>query len=345
MNPFASYRAINTKISAKKRTLLPKKDWEKLAGSHDVMQIIDYLKKREGYKPAFATCKVAEIHRSDLEIILDRFCVGEIEDMLHYFSGSYKVFFSTFLMEYEILDLNHILRAIARQEKIPNIEEQFVHSEKWSKVDYKKLLAARNVTQFIEGLKGTCYYNALKTLAQDDLSKREFHMEMKLYLLYYSLLNERMSRLDKKDQEVAKHFIGTKVDFLNAQWIYRAIKYYDLTPEEILIYSIPYGSKLNYRRLKQLSYVKNMEECKKLIEKYLAYPLFKDNNDAFLDCMSDRYLYKFIVKMDKDDETIASSLAYISILGIETNDLISLTEGVRYALPTNELSKYLVHTI
>ena len=49
--------------------------------------------------------------------------------------------------------------------------------------------------------------------------------------------------------------------------------------------------------------------------------------------------------MDKDDESIASSIAYLYILGIEVNDLISLTEGIRYAVPEAELSRFLVHTI
>lgn len=345
MNPFAAYRAINTKIHGKKRSLLPKTEWAKLAALQNVSQVIDYLKKQESYKAVFATCKNNDLHRSDLEILLDRYCVREIEEMLHYFSGSYKDFFSTFLMEYEILDLDLILRTIAREESMAGIEELFVHSEKWASADYHKLINCKNVAQFVEALKGSSYYLAIKTLTQEDLSKREFHMEMKLYMLYYSILGEKMERLEKKDQKIARLFIGTKIDFLNAQWLYRAIKYYDISPEEILIYSLPNGNKLTYRKLKQLSYIKNVDECKRLIEKYLNYPLFKDNNDAFLDCMSDRYLYKFALKMAKDDETIASSLSYINLIGIETNDLIALTEGVRYELPENELSKYLVHSI
>lgn len=345
MNPFASYRAVNTKIHGKRRTLLPKKDWKRLAASDNVSHVIDYLKKRQGYQEIFSAYKNSDIHRSDLEMMFDHYCVAEIETLLHYFSGSYKDFFSTFLMEYEISDLNLILRNIATNEDMTDIEQYFKHSSKWAKADYSKLITCKNIAQFVEALKGTCYYQALKTLTQEDLSKREFHMEMKLYMLYYSILNEKIDRLTKEDQEIARRVIGTKVDFLNVQWIYRAIKYYDISPEEILIYSLPNGNKLGYHKLKQLSYAKNVEECKKLIETYLDYPLFKHDNDAFLDCMSDRYLYKFVLRMNKDSENIEPSLAYINMIIIERNDLIALTEGVRYALPENELSKYLVHNI
>lgn len=345
MNPFASYKAINTKLHAKKRTLLSKNEWSKVAQYHDVPQVIEFLKKRDGYKDQMSAYKSNDIHRSDLEVILDRYCVAEIEDMLHYFSGSYKDFFKTFLMEYEISDIGLLLRTIAKNDETKEIEKLFVHSERWSLANYNKLITCKNVLQFIEALKDTCYYSALKTMSQEDMEKREFHMEMKLYVLFYNELIEKAARLRPKDEAIARRMIGTKIDFLNAQWIFRALKYYDVSPEEILIYSLPNGNKLSYRKLKELSYSKNIEDFKRNAEKYLGYPLFKQNNDAFLDCMTGRYLYKFACHMQSDDESVAESLTYIMLLNIEMSDLISLTEGIRYELEEDDLKKYLVHTI
>ena len=36
MNPFASYRAMNTKLHAKKRTLLSKNEWNKIIQAQEV---------------------------------------------------------------------------------------------------------------------------------------------------------------------------------------------------------------------------------------------------------------------------------------------------------------------
>ena len=344
MNPFASYRAINTKLHAKKRILLSKGEWDKVTGYKNVPQVIEFLKKRAAYREEMSSYKSNDLHRSDLEIILDRYCVNEIEDMLHYFSGSYKDFFKTFLMEYEISDLDLILRTISRKDGIQDIEKLFVHSERWSEANYHKLLNSHDTAQFIEALRDTNYYVALKTMSAEDVLKREFHMEMKLYMTFYSELMSKASKLKEKDQEIAKDMIGTKIDFINAQWIYRAFKYYEISPEEILIYSLPNGKKLSYRKLKQLSYSKNIEELMKGIEKCLGYALFKNQNDAFIDCMTDRYLYKYACNIDKDNESIASSIAYIMLLEIEVNDLVALTEGIRYQLEEGDISRYLVHT-
>ena len=345
MNPFAAYRAINTKIHGKRRVLLEKSEWAKVAEYKSVSQIIDFLSKRDGYKNIFALCKAEDIRRSDLEIILDRKSVGEIEQILHYFSGSYKDFFKTFLLEYEINDLQLILRTISRKENMEGIENFFVHSNKWGLTNYEKLIACRSVSQFIESLKGTIYYSAVKTITQEDMNKREFHLEMKLYILFYKELFEKASKLKAKDEAIAKELLGEKVDFINAQWIYRAIKYYDISPEEILVYSLPGGNKLTYSKLKALSYAKNIEDLKKMTEKYLAYSLFGQKEDAFLDSMTNRYFLKKIGNMKHEDENIQYVLGHIFMLDIEMNDLIALTEGIRYALPESEIKKFLAHNI
>lgn len=344
MNPFASYRAINTKLHAKKRTLLAKNEWSKVTQYQDVPQVVEFLKKRAGYKEQMSLYQSNDLHRLDLEIILDRYCVHEIEDMLHYFSGSYKEFFKTFLMEYEISDLDLILRSISRKDHMEGIKRLFVHSKRWGEANYHRLLSCQDTPQFIEALRGTRYYVALKNMSAEDVLKREFHMEMKLYMVFYNELIEKASRLKAQDEKLAKDMIGTKIDFLNAQWIYRALKYYEISPEEILIYSLSNGKKLTYHKLKQLSYSKNIEEFEKNVEKALGYALFKVQNDVFIDCMTDRYFYKYACHMDQDNESIAASLAYIMLLQVEVNDLIALTEGIRYKLQEGDLGRYLVHT-
>lgn len=345
MNPFAAYRAINTKIHAKRRVLLSKNEWAKAIEYKSMTQMIDFLKKKDGYKTLIEAHKGEELHRADLEMLLDGYVVSEIEEMLHYFSGSYKEFFKTFLMEYEINDLQLILRIILANESIEEAQRVFVHSKKWAIAPYNKLLTCKTLTQFVDALKGTVYYQAVKNMSLEDKAKTEFHIEMQLYILYYKLLMERAEKLNKTDAALAKKIIGTKADLINAQWIYRAIKYYDISPEEILIYSLPCGNKLTYRKLKQLSYIKSVEELKKTIQEYLAYPLFEQNEDAFLQCMADRYLLKYVSQVGKEGESIQVAIAHIYTLQIEVNDLIALTEGVRYTLLENELRKYLVHII
>ncbi len=345
MNPFASYNAINTKLSAKRRTFLSDKEWRKATELKTVSQMIEFLKKREGYIDIFSNYKMEELHRGDLEVLLERYMITQIESILHYYTGSYKEFFKVFLMEYEINDLQLILRTIARNEDKSQIERYFVHSKKYTKCNYQRLLSSKTVGQFIDALSGTIYYETLKTMVQEDVHKREFHMEMKLYILFYKSLMEGINNLEKKDQEIGRKIVGTKADFINIQWIYRATKYYAISPEEILIYSLPFGNKLTYQKLKTLCYAKNLEEFKAAAMKLSGYLLFAETEDQFLDQSIHKFIYQSMQPYLRGDESIAKTLAYIYTLQLEIHDLTSLTEGIRYALPETELSKYLVHNL
>lgn len=343
MSSFACYGAINTKLHARRRALLDTVDWNKMMDFKSVKEVIEFLKKKHGYKEIIPSTNTEEMHRGELEVALNQYVVYEIEKILYYFSGPYKEFFKILLMRYEIDNLQLILRTIARGEEMGVVKEHFVYSKKYGVVSYDKLLSSRSVVQFVENLKETQYYEVLKTTTQEDLTTREFHMEMKLNILFYRLLIEKAKQLNEEDKKVAEDMIGTEIDYLNVQWIYRATKYFDISREEILIYSIPGGRKISFARLKELIYTKTLEEFKKLAEKYLGYALFQKNDDISLEKAIDKRIYQLIRNL-KDDESITMPLAYIYRMEIEVKELIAVTEGIRYELPKEEIKKFLVYT-
>lgn len=344
MNPFASYKAINSKLHTRHRAFLTDQEWDKMLDFKTVPQVIEFLVKKYGYGEVIDSSQSKDMHRTELEVNLNHYCVIEIEKMLYYFSGSYKEFFKTMLMKYEIADLLIILRSVAREEERSELSKHFIHSEKHSLINYNKLIDCQSLPQFIEALKGTPYYESLKTMTQEDALTREFHMEMKLNLLYFRLLMERAKKLKKKDYLVAKRIIGFKIDYLNIQWIYRAIKYYNISREEILIYSLVGGNRLDYKRLKKLAYTTSMQEFKRLAKQFLGEDLFDGEEDVLLETKAEKCLYK-LIKKEKGSDDIGLSLAYMYSLGMEIKDLIAVTEGIRYDLPKEEIKKYLVYTM
>ena len=153
MNSFACYKAINTKLHARKRVLLDHADWNKMLEFKNVNQVIEFLKKKTGYNQIMIPRGNVEMHRGELEVVLYQYIALEIEKMLYYFSGPYTDFFKTLLMKYEIDDLQLVLRTIAREEDRESVKEHFIHSEKHAQVNYDKLLSSRNVAQFVEAIK------------------------------------------------------------------------------------------------------------------------------------------------------------------------------------------------
>lgn len=343
MNPYMAYDAVNTKIISKRGHILKKNDWDKMLEFSTVDQLTDFLKSKSEIKRAFDVLKNDNIHRDNLEVILGKYKTIEIEELLHYFSGPYKDFIRTMLIESEILDLSLILRKISRGEDLKDIEKRFVHSENYTSLNYNKLLSSKSVVQFTENLKDSPYYNGLKTLSNEDAVKREFHIEMKLQVVLYKTLMTKSENLSTSDMLTAKEIIGFKIDLENIQWIYRAIQFYDISPEEILIYSLEGGKKITFSRLKNLCYTKTKEEFKRLVKSYMKFDLFKGVSDSNTDIGIDYNMYNYLKNNRYND--IGSVVSYIYMLGIIIDDLTSITEGIKYNVPKEKLKSYLAHRI
>ena len=341
MNPNMAFYAVNTKIVTKKGRILNSRDWEKFIECNSIEQLADKFKDNIEIGKAFEGVTVSDSFRVNLETVISRLRKIEIENMLHYFSGNYKDFLKSFLLEEEIHDLSLIIRMLSREESLEGIDDRFIHSELYTSLNFDELLAVKSVEQLINKLKGTIYYDGLKNFTRDDALSREFHVEMKLYVALYKSMYEAAEKLGKEDKRAARDLIGLRIDLLNVQWIYTALKYYKISPEEMFIYSLEGGSHFGYKELKNLCYSKSMDEFIKLIGGYLKYDIFNDLNDAEIDINSviDSYMYNYL--KNKHYHNIGTAISFIYLIDIVINDLTSIIEGIQYDVPREELKGYL----
>ncbi len=347
MNSYMAYEAVSVKIKSRLGHIADREKFDRLLDCKNVDEVTEYIRNNYSMKDIIDRAGSRELHRNDLETLLKRYLVEEIESILHYFSGPYKEFVRTFLMEYEINDLVTIIRKIAKGETVDNAADILILPAGYRSVPIDRLLAAKNVTQCLEYLKKTAYYYSLKTVTDEDVVEREFHIEMKLHLLFYKTLLNRAQKLASADRQAAMDIIGLKIDLLNVQWIYRAKKYFDISPEEMLIYSLQGGKKLGFNRLKQLCYLKTVDEIQKLSNKLLGFNIFTsghpdgtDANDLDIERNIDGFLFEYARK-SKFEGTIGPVILYIYMLDIIVRELVTATEGIRYSLPREELYRYL----
>ena len=345
MNPNMAYYALETKVTTKKSRILDQKYWEKMFESTSLEQLADLLKNNIEFGKAFEDVDVNKSERVSLETVLSRFRKIEIENLLHYFSGAYKEFIKTFLMQEEINDLSLIIRMLSKGESLEGIKDRFVHSNLFTTLDFDDLITVKNIEQLIKKLKGTIYYNGLRNLTREDALNRDFHIEMKLHVVLYNTLFDAAEKLSKEDMRAAKDIIGLKIDLLNIQWIYRASKYYNILPEEIFIYSLEGGRKINNDKLRKLCYSKSHDEFRKLTKIYMEDDIFKGLNDAEIDINVVIGSYMFNYLRNKSYHNIGSTISFIYLLDIIINDLTSLTEGIQYNVSKYKLLGYLAYKI
>ncbi len=173
-------------------------------------------------------------------------------------------------------------------------------------------------------------------------------MEMVLDRLYFTSLYNQIGKLDKHDECVQKELLGKNIDLLNLEWIYRGLKFYKLSPEELINYTLIGGYMLKYNDIKNLCYSKDEKE---LIDRMInsSYGFLFDNKDTldlFMERRIERYLYfQFLSYYRKGRMDITQSIAYMHILEYEMRDIISIIEAIRYNLDKNQAKRYLVRRI
>lgn len=342
------FAAVNTKIKALKGNMLTNEDYVNLLKQGSVTGVGQYLKEYTSYNEVLKGVDVSVIHRDDLELTLNKYMILILEKLLHYFEGEYKKLYKTILTRYVIEDIKLYIRALIRNEELNLIAKQTLYIKKCQNIDENQLSQSKTIDELVENLKGTPYYQALRPFLNDDKDKLIFYMEMSLDRLYFNLLYNQIQKLEKNDKKFIIEILGKNIDLLNIEWMYRGLKYYFLSPEEIINYTLEGGYDLNYRKIKDICYSRDENEfIEKILKTRYAF-LFdnKDTIDLFMERRIKRYLYYELLRFYKKGKMdIIQSITYIHLLEYEIRDIVSIIEASRYKLNKNEAKKYLVRNI
>jgi len=339
-----NFSAVNTKTRVLKSRLLSNRDYINLMQLDNVNEQIDYLKNNTVYGKVLEDVDELDYDIQRIEINLKRYLIIQMEKIIRYFTGEYKEFYKTLLLRYEIEDLKLYLRAIERKEEIPNVACFFLNH---STFNCNKLQNVGNLGEFIDGLKGTIYYDILAPYKDEEGPKTIFYMEMNLDRLYFNQLKAKCKKLRKADREAFEYTLGENIDLLNIEWIYRGIKFYNLLPEELINYLLPHGLEFNYKDLKKMCY-SDIDTLKEIVLKSKYSFLFDTKKDVelFMERRIERYLYfKFKSLFKKGHLNILITIAYFHLLEFEIRDIISMLEAKRYGFTLEDTINYLVKKI
>ncbi len=340
MGSASKFSALNTKLQAMNAKLLKPSDYEVLLGFSTEKEIGNYLKHNTRYSGILSEYSLDKLKRWELELVLKKELLLELEKLSNYLTSNYKNFLNMMFLRAEVEDIKLILRAISRKEDLMELPEHFLHSKKHEFISFEKLLSKNNLFDLVEEFKGSIYEEAFRSITEEDLKLREFHAEMNLDAIYFRELRKCAQHLSKEDGKIVEKLVGINIDLINIQWIYRAKRYYSLMDEEIFNYTLSGGESLNFKKIKELIYADDcMEQIMNLLNKY-GFKL-KTSDDKYLQVMINRHLSSIIAKFDRNNTmTITKFIKYTHDVEFEIADIITILEGVRYK--NTEIKKLLI---
>lgn len=345
MDKLTRYSAVNTKIRVMEKEFLRREDYLKMLKKKSVAEVARYLKENISYGKLLGGIRLDTVSRRDLEDILKRNMIKNMDKLIHYFWDDYKDLVRSLYIKYEIEDLKVLARSIFNGKKPETIEKPLSFLGKYSRIDPKKLFKSRTIGDLIYSLEGSEFFGVLKPLVD---GKREnlFRFEMALDMGYFDIIQSRRLKISGEDRKMLKKWEGMVADLYNIQWIYRGKKFYNLSPEELLNYTINFGDRLTFADRKDMCYTKNLEELYRMTINSVYGFLFKEeeiSRDIYMERRINRFMYYELKALTrKFPMSIIQTIGYVWSLEFEIRDIISIIESIRYDLLPEEARKFLV---
>ncbi len=342
----SKHACVNTKIMGMKAKMLTDADYRALIREEDVGGVLTYLRENTYYGPFLKDVDTAQVHRQAIEIPLNRMKIQQIEKMLHFLNNVEKGFLKTFLMRADVEALRILIRGIARGEDLSELEPLLVYSKQYSSIDFERLLKVKDWDGFKKALIGTDYYRLFEIYKTITVEEDLFPIEKTLERHYYDKLKMYLNKLPEKEN---KHLIRTMrkgIDLLNLIWFYRGKKFYHLTREELLAYSLRGGLRVKESEIQKMTEFKDMAALHNAMAAYSEYA-FLFNHEGTLDLhmerRRERFLYFAFTKLYHSDDTgLGKVVAFVRLTEFEIEDITSIIESKRYRMSAEETEEFLI---
>jgi len=341
------YPAVNAKIKAIRSQMLSEEDFNNLLNLNSVQEAFDYLYNQTYYKNFLEELSGKEIHRRQLELKLKKSIVQTEDFFNKYLQSTLKKLINHYFSKFEIEDLKLILRTILIENEEKYLSDNVAYINRNKKINFDELIQAVSYQELQSILKNTSYTAVLKEHeAQYKKNKNLFPIEMSLDYNYFAKLEKIAESLSAADKRYFDEVIGTQIDLLNIQWIYRIKRYYNLSSGEILNYIIPFYYKINKSEIRNMSQVESGKE----LLKYISYEPYKNLLEKAVQeekiIFEKFFLNKIYNILNKIETTsffsIAGILTFIYSKEYEVRDIVTTIEGIRYSLPKDEIRKFLI---
>lgn len=334
---------IYTKISAKVGNMLDEDDYDELINKKSVTEIAAYLKEHTNYADLLSDINVNKIHRSQLEQVFERDILSEAIHLMKFSSGNVDHYLKLFIIKYEIENLKMIIRVLNANDSIESISDSVFRLGKYSTVDIDKLLTSRNMEDFLNNISGTQYHNIISPVLQDE-NINMFNVEMALDMYFFSMIYKADKRyFNSTNHKVIIQTMGKELDLINMLWIYRCKKYYNLQPEMIYRYLIPYSNNIKKDMISKMIETESIDELLKIYSKTTYAWVFEPENDHYYDKRFWEYILSAYYKTFKTNPfSIASIVFYMHYKEVELKNLVTIVECIRYNIPKNQIKDYII---
>lgn len=346
---FGERLCVGAKARARRGRLLEEPIYWQLLHCEDVGEIVERLAATPEYHDVLEKVP-REIHRSELEELLDLMILRENGVFLGYLSGARKEFLRAWVGLSEADGIKRALRRFASGRGEKDALRRRLEALPYRTFSAEGLLSADRPEAVLDSLRGTPYFRALREPLRRlaDEGGTLYGVEMAVDGVALERLYRGALALSPGEREGVLSLAGALVDLTNVFWLYRGVRYFSRAPEEILNNLLPVRYRVPLEILRQLSRAGEGGAFWRILEEtpYRPAPDHAFSEDLFVDRGLEAYLFRQAQRLfSRGAPGFAMVVAYLFLRQYEVADLKTLVEDVRYGYTDRDAAVFLVRPI
>ena len=258
----SGYAAISARVRAMYSSLLSPQEMARLSDSPDFQSLLAQL------KPTIYGSYIEELKEKELTprrvVFQIKGRLADVYDSVIHMAPEHTRPLLTQLYRYfEVENLKAVLRGIVTDPTWERVRDVLFPYGSMSVLPLQAMVEAGNVSAAVELLRGTVYEETLSfAMKRYSAEQNLFPLEVALDLNYWRKLWQETKRLPSKDQQQALRVVGSLIDMNNLMWAIRYRVYHELSEEELINYTLPFGYHLRDDDIRSIAAGADIASCK-----------------------------------------------------------------------------------
>ena len=335
-----TYTAAAAKVRGLFGGILNQNIYDDLLSKNSVVEIAGYLKNYTVYKEVLVDVSSNDIHRGSLEMLLKKQFVVEVNRIYLHIPKDKIAFFSDFDLDFEIEFLKTIIRGYLTEGHFFGDLSGFSFA-RGQEFDFPDLVKSISLDELILKLKKTKVAKYILPLLTEKDPTLIQAIETNLDLFYFNNTYKSAEKnLSAGEFAFVSDFLGTRADLYNIVLILRAKKYFNWTREQIIPHIINKYNRINSDFIYKMADSKSFSDTLELLRRTDYEKLAEEGGFDIL--AKKYYLSKYIRRIHKSVD-FKAILYYFQLKKMDIENIITITESVRYGYPREETKKMIVY--
>ena len=237
----SGYAAISARVRAMYSSLLSPQDLAKLSDSPDFSSLITQLKNTV-YAPYLEDLKDKDLTPGRVDSKIKGRLADFYYSVIHMSPEHARPIIKQLYRYFEVQNLKAVLRGIVTDPSWERVHNVLFPMGTMTVLPAQAMVEAGNVSAAVELLQGTMYYETLSfAMKRYSAEQSLFPLEVALDLYYWRQLWQEAKKLQGQDRDQALRIVGSLMDMNNLMWVIRYRVYHQLSEEELINYTLPFG--------------------------------------------------------------------------------------------------------